>query len=270
MAKADVELLEPVRSDDVQCWFADLIAKINQYVGVEGNEEMAMIAKTDVEEWFETNVRKLNLSDKMLIELQHRDFLDNFLCREAPSYLRWGENERRNFMAICRKILDERRMNRISPDAKMPSAPRYATREEIAKYIGYIPEEETPEKVDVVEGNARMTKKEAPMIAVSCECGKAWHHPCGTLDPLEGRCSHSFRYDPTIGTQGVISCINCTLKIYMVQLMDQCHELKALYEPERNTLADTMTALKDENREVLAENAKLRRRIEMLERKGKK
>lgn len=91
-------------------------------------------------------------------------------------------------------------------------------------------------------------------------CGCADSYPLGKLDPKEGRCIHNFKWDMYSGRRGAMSCSNCTLTIPV-------ESLPSRYNPNDNKLADDMQMLKDENVQVLAENARLRRQLEAAARK---
>lgn len=109
----------------------------------------------------------------------------------------------------------------------------------------------------------------APTLAVPCSregCNHVTEYPLGTLDEREGRCAHVFRFDIRKGRYGVVECTNCPLTICAEHLRGIGIHPEKRYDHDGNTLADEAQRLRDENRFVFAENARLRMQVERLER----
>lgn len=130
-------------------------------------------------------------------------------------------------------------------------------------------------------GNKGYVGPEDPglMIGAKCRCGYTVKVALGSLSPKEGRCQHVFRFDPIDGPRGAFVCTNCTLKLGAEQIAGSGELVRAPgrirfskdgidLEPGQ-PLSDTMGALRTELTETLADNARLRRRVEDLERKAK-
>lgn len=81
------------------------------------------------------------------------------------------------------------------------------------------------------------------------------------------RCEHDrFRFDIRAGKRGVVFCKNCTMSIAVEKLQDIGVHPEKRYDHAGNTLADEAQRLRDENTTVMAENARLRMKVESLER----
>lgn len=64
--------------------------------------------------------------------------------------------------------------------------------------------------------NSDGTGRRGFFVHVQCpkrECGHVFKHALGTLDPAEGKCSHSWVRNPFRGVRGGIECTNCDLFI---------------------------------------------------------
>jgi hypothetical protein len=84
------------------------------------------------------------------------------------------------------------------------------------------------------------------------------------------RCEHeTFRYDPAAGKCGMVFCTGCALSIRAERLRDVGVHPEMRYDRKGNTLADEAQRRADELRDALADNARLRMKIERMER-GKK
>lgn len=124
-----------------------------------------------------------------------------------------------------------------------------------------------PKDMSFHSTNERMKKKlafnPAPVIAVCCsKCSRVTEYPLGSINPKEGACQHRFRKNIGRGTQGVLECINCTIDIPIASLLDINIEPEARYTREGVKFADEMQKLRDENLQLLAENARIRRQAE--------
>lgn len=107
--------------------------------------------------------------------------------------------------------------------------------------------------------------------SVSVECERCHHvtaHALGTLDPKEARCAHTFALRRESGVMGRFVCTNCQLAVDVHTLVDAGIEPTRRYSKDGNELADEAQRLRDENVRVLADNARLRMRVERLERRG--
>ena len=101
------------------------------------------------------------------------------------------------------------------------------------------------------------------VVAVArCACGRPVCVPLGDADPEELTCGHVFKYDMS---SDALVC-RCGVRISGEMLYASGFSQHARHNQE---LADKLQALTDENREVFAENARLRRTIEQMERKRK-
>lgn len=106
---------------------------------------------------------------------------------------------------------------------------------------------------------------------ISCaNCGHSNVYPLGEMDPKESTCTHRFRFAPELGRMGALICTTCPLRIDREDLDRLNIDPDKRYSREGNALADELTVMLRENRDVMAENARLRRRLESLERKAKK
>lgn len=90
-------------------------------------------------------------------------------------------------------------------------------------------------------------------------CGASIVVQVGTADPNELRCTHHFMWGEWVEH---LECNNCGLSIdgrlvRMLQVMG-----KKEFTRKHEVLVAQMTALKSENTELLAENARFRRRLE--------
>lgn len=103
------------------------------------------------------------------------------------------------------------------------------------------------------------------MVQVCCQqCNFITKMPLGSTDPKEDRCQHIFDFKHERGFAGALVCRGCGLSINRTDL-----ERASIipYTERANALADKMTGLLENNKELLVENAMLRRQIEKLERK---
>lgn len=122
-------------------------------------------------------------------------------------------------------------------------------------------------KADAAERREEGRKEAAHEYCAKCpRCGCAHLIQTGAFDPKEGRCTHStMRVDmPRLQ----VSC-ECGLAIPLHRLHDLKVEPGKRYTHEGNLLADDAQKVRDELRDVLAENAKMRREIEALKRRAK-
>lgn len=106
---------------------------------------------------------------------------------------------------------------------------------------------------------SRISKPTAMVVHVCTGCGRADKYPVGELDPTELRCCHSFVFNFARGPSGTFDCVNCPLSIPVRAMMH--------YDRERSRMADAATVVRDENTQLLAENARLRRQVEAASRK---
>lgn len=101
----------------------------------------------------------------------------------------------------------------------------------------------------------------AHYVTVACGCGKETRHPIGQVDPRQVTCQHAFA--PT--EDRAARCVGCELTIPLTVLVlagiDVCLELA----PDSPRKEHKIATINHEARELLAENATLRRRIERLE-----
>jgi hypothetical protein len=115
---------------------------------------------------------------------------------------------------------------------------------------------------DRIRGEA--TSGDAPFVAVPCGgpgCNHTTVFPLGTLDPKQGACVHVF-VDQGSLLEGIV-CRGCGLKIdrEVFHALGYVHA-GSPYDGRGNAAADENQKLRDENREVLAENGRLRRQLE--------
>lgn len=80
-------------------------------------------------------------------------------------------------------------------------------------------------------------------------------------------CDHRLRWDTP---RDWLECLRCDLKLPSEALAALGLGMRGRYDRKGNAVADTATRLLDENNALLAENARLRRQIEQLERKAKR
>lgn len=114
-------------------------------------------------------------------------------------------------------------------------------------------------------------KERNACCTISCaNCGHSNVYPLGHLDPKESTCTHRFRFAPELGRLGALICTTCPLRIDREDLERLNIDPSKRYDHVGNTLADATTKVHDENRDLLSENARLRRQLEALERKTKR
>ena len=66
----------------------------------------------------------------------------------------------------------------------------------------------------MVYGEAGFTARPAAhSFAAACRCGYTTVHALGSLDPKEGRCAHTWRWDVTMGAEGAYECTNCGIHV---------------------------------------------------------
>ena len=114
-------------------------------------------------------------------------------------------------------------------------------------------------------------------VQVKCSkvgCGHMTVQPIGTIDPSKKTCGHRFEFDAVRGNLGALVCMNedcgLVLDATAVRLaLIRGGVLADPYAQRPNRLADDLQTTRDYNRELLVENAKLRRELEQLKRKPK-
>lgn len=97
---------------------------------------------------------------------------------------------------------------------------------DLAPYDEYQHEDGTPIEppradIKLIESSGAPWRCFAEMVvasaghhfAATCKCGYTTVHALGTLDPKEGRCTHSWRFDFAIGMAGAWVCTNCPIVI---------------------------------------------------------
>jgi hypothetical protein len=110
---------------------------------------------------------------------------------------------------------------------------------------------------------------EASCVSVPCArpgCGHVTVYPTGMMDLAEGRCAHVFDFDPMRSVRGAMVCRGCGIAVDVNALVDST-ELDRRLNGRANGLADKAQALADENKDLLVENARLRRSLEKAGRK---
>lgn len=135
-----------------------------------------------------------------------------------------------------------------------------------------FPPRDAPQVAHRIE-EAPPMKETAYTIAVPCArpgCGHTTVYPLGTVDPKEGTCAHEFAFDWNRGARGAFVCRGCKLAVPLTAFSDAGISPEKRYDKKGNELADVATSLEDENRTVLAENARLRRELDTLKRKARR
>lgn len=142
---------------------------------------------------------------------------------------------------------------------------------ELARVLGFPgrPEETDAELrerlIRAVGPDADGTKPTGPTISARCPnpvCDRTVVVPVGEVDPREYHCKHVFSWRPELRTHGAFVCRGCLIEVSMRDIQDAGADPGKRYDAAGNTLADAAQALRDENRTVLAENARLRRDLE--------
>lgn len=111
-----------------------------------------------------------------------------------------------------------------------------------------------------------------PVIAVPCTregCGHVTRYPIGEPVAEQLACAHAFTFDIRAGRMGHFVC-RCGVRVSAETLYDAGKQPEARYTHDGNTLADAAQRVRDENRNLLVENAQLRRELDALKRKGTK
>jgi len=129
-----------------------------------------------------------------------------------------------------------------------------------------------------IPGQANAGAHPGACVSVQCPkngCGHVTVMPVGYLNPAEVRCGHIFDFDVRKGKGGALVCRNCTLEVEPSLVKDALHKSGMLVDPyarSRSTesIAADATMLRDENRTLLVENARLRRELEQFKRKAGK
>jgi len=119
-------------------------------------------------------------------------------------------------------------------------------------------------------GGARACRFAMTKVITCTGCGRADDYPLGELDETEAKCTHRFVLDRAAGKCGVLRCACCPLTISRDELLRLDVDLDARYTAAGARVADEAQRLADELKDVLAENAQLRRRVDMLERRRSK